>query len=501
MARLGRVPRVAAVGVAAALGGGVLFLPGSVSTTSGPVAPLVFVAAGVVAGVVAVPFAVFASSPLVGRDGGVYAFVSRTWGTPVAGLLAGWPVVGAYVALLALVGAWLGRLGPLPPGGAAYASGDPVARSPVAVALGVDAVPDVAAAVLSVVVLAVAAGVHLRDDGSAMRVVSVLAWGVVASLSALLLAAFVPGVGEFVPTNYADIYPTETLRENPVGSFFAGVVTAAFVFVGVDATVTVGADESVADPDRTLPRALGLATATLGALSALASLVALGVVPWVRLNLADVPTADAIAAYLPVPPGPLTVVVSLVAGVGALFALGFPAARTLAGIAEVTGRDAAERRRRAVIAVYGTAAFVVAVDALAVAVGAAVAGIAVGALGVAVSAAALPWVRPSLAERCRLPAGPLAVVSVVAAVVAVGMLSVTLARDPATVMGYTLRRVSLSVFEFELVRDPVRSVVPVLVAWESVGLVGYLVARDYARTSGTLGGDRKPDTGESPPEE
>ncbi|MFC7136923.1 hypothetical protein ACFQRB_11440 [Halobaculum litoreum] len=61
---------------------------------------------------------------------------------------------------------------------------------------------------------------------------------------------------------------------------------------------------------------------------------------------------------------------------------------------------------------------------------------------------------------------------------AASLLGVALASDPATVLALTLHRVSLAVFEFELVSDPLGGHVPALVVWGSS-------ASDCTSSSGT----------------
>jgi len=500
--------RPAGVGLAAALGGGVLYLPGGVAQGAGPQAPLAYLLAGGGAACLAVAFAVVASGPFADR-GPVYGAVSRVWASRRLGALAAWSALAGYVALLALLAEWLGRLAPLPATTGAYVSGSLGAPTGLAALSGVGLPAPLVGDALAATVCLLALGAHLAGTRRAAVVAAVPAWGIALGVGALLLAAFLPGVGEFVPANFDPLYPTSGLRRAPLRSLIGGVGVALFAFVGVEAAAyAAAADRAGGDDPSTVGLAPVVAASVAGALVTLTALVALGVIDWTRLTLADIPAADAIAAYLPVDPVVLTVVVSTAAGLAALVALGVPAARTLVGLAELyppLGRGPREPPVVAIVAVYGAAAVLAVADLVAPALYVAVPGLALSYLAVATTAAAMPVRRPGLWAECGVrPTDAVGRVVLAGAVaVAAALLGVTLASDPATTLGLTLHRVVLAVFEFELVSDPIGGVVPAIVAWELIGLGLLLVVRDYRESLGielsALGGPADDDRGGTDP--
>ena len=489
LAALVRVAAPAGVGLAAAVGGGLLYVPGGVAQGTGPQAPVAYLLAGGGVACLAVAFAVVASGPFDER-GPVYGPVARVWGSRPLGALAAWSALGGYVALIALVASWLGQLAPLPAGTGAYVSGTLDAPKGLAAQLGVASVSPLVVDAVAVGVCVLALGVHLLGRRRAALAAAVAAWGVVLGVAALLFAAFVPGVGEFVAGNFDPLYPTSGLRAAPVRSLVGGVGLALFTFVGVEAAAYAVRDTGATGDDGDhVAGAPVLAAAVAAGLVTLTALVGLGVVDWTRLNLADIPAADAIAAYLPVDPTVLTVVVSTVAGPAALVALGVPAARTLVGLSELfppVARGPGDPPLASLVGVYGVAAALAAADLVAPALHLAVPGLAVSYLAVAVTVAAMPSRRPDLWAACAVrPAGlsgRLALGGGVA--VAASLLGVALASDPASTLGLTLRRESLAVFEFELVSDPLGGHVPALVVWQLLGLGLFVVLRDYRDSVG-----------------
>ena len=491
-----RTARPAGVGLAATLGGGLLYLPSGVAQGAGPQAPLAYLLAGGGVACLAVAFAVVAAGPFTERAP-VYGAVSRVWGSRRLGALAAWSALAGYVALLALLAEWLGRLAPLPATTGAYVSGTLGAPTGLAALSGVGVPAPLVGDALAATVCLLALGVHLAGTRRAALAAAVPAWGVVLGVGALLVAAFFPAIGEFVPGNFDPLYPTSGLRRAPLGSLVGGVGVALFAFLGVEsaayavaversAKATGGAEGGGRDDAASAPV---VAASVAGALVSLTALVALGVIDWTRLTLADIPAADAIAAYLPVDPVALTVVVSTAAGLAALVAFGVPAARTLTGFAELyppLERGPAEPPVVALVVVYGAAAALAVADLVAPALYVAVPGLALSYLAVATTAAAMPVRRPDLWAECGVRStgavGRGALAGAVA--VAAALLGVTLASDPATTLGLTLHRVALAVFEFELVSDPLGGVVPAIVAWELVGLGLLLVLRDYRASLG-----------------
>lgn len=474
----------AGVGIAAALGGGLLYVPSGVAAGTGPQAPLAYLLAGGGVTCLAVAFAVVASGPFDDR-GPVYGAVTQVWGSRRVGALAAWPALAAYVALLALFAEWFGRLAPLPRRTGAYVNGTLDAPTGLAELLGVAPTTPLVENALAVGVCVLALGVHLAGRRVAVGWAAALAWAIVAGVGGLLGVAFLPGVGEFVAGNFDPLYPTSGLREAPVGSLVGGVGTALFAMVGVEAAAYVSRRSSSGGG----ASAPIVAAAVVGVLLTLTSLVALGVVDWVRLNLADIPAADAIGAYLPVDPLTLTVAVSVVAGLAAVVAVGVPASRTLAGLAELyppLAPDSANRPTRSLVVVYLVAAVLAGTDLVAPALYVAVPGLTLSYLALAVTVVAMPSRRPDLWRACALrPTSVVGRLTLYGAVaVAATVFGIALTSDPATTLGLTLHRVSLSVFEFQLVSDPLGGHVPALVTWELLGVGLYVVLRDYRASVG-----------------
>ncbi|WP_313695664.1 hypothetical protein [Halorarum halobium] len=473
---------VAGVGLAGALGGGLLFVPERVGPVVGPPTPLTFLVAGGAIACVSAAFAVLASGPFGAGTGLVYRAVSRTWGSRTVGVAAAWPSVAAYVALLALVANWLGHLGVLPAGTRTLGTGFGGTDAGSAVELLVGPLPSLPPGPLAALACLLALGVHLLGARRAMLAVAVPVWALLGGATLALALAFVPGVGEFVPANYDPLFPTSDLRARALPRFIEGVGIALFAFVGVDAAASVGdggTDER--------PVGILLATATLTFLTALATFVSLGVVNWIRLTQAGVPTADAVAAYLPLDPGPVTALVGLVFAWTALVALGFPASRTLAGFAELVGPDPpVDPVTAGLVLAYGGAAAICLFGVLAPAVYLAVPGLAVAYLAVVVTAAALSHRSPDRWAECSIRPGPRlrAALAVGGGLAALSILAVPAIRDPATVLSWTLHRVELVVLGFDLVRDPLASAVPALLAWELLGVGVLFVLRDYRDANG-----------------
>ncbi|QLG62582.1 hypothetical protein [Halorarum salinum] len=495
--------RLAAVGAAACLGGGLVYVPERVAPVAGPLAPVAFLIAGLGVACVAAAFAVLVSGPFGGGTGLAYRAVSRTWGSRTAAVLATWPAAGAYVALAALLANWLGHPGTLPPDRASWlsAGGDASAVSVVGVPFG--PVPHLPVGPLAALACAAAFAVHLLGPRRAATAIAVPVWATLAALAAAFALALVPGVGEFVAGNYDPLFPTEELRAAPVSRFVDGAVVALFAFVGVEAAASASAGESDAAPAGTVLGALAVVAATTAA-----AFASLGVVDWIRLTHADVPAADAMAAYLPLDPGVVTAAVSLLFGWTALVALGFPASRTLAGYAELlwagdaggrgeeTGaRNGPVSAETAALALcYGAAAVVCLAGVVAPALYLAVPGLAASYLAVVATVLALPSRRPDLWAACTLRPGPVRRWSLgLGGVLAAGsLLVVALTSDPSTVLARSLHRVAVPVLGFDLVRDPAASALPALLGWELLGLGLLVVLREYRESRGvrlpSLGG-------------
>ncbi|MEF8856548.1 MAG: amino acid permease [Haloplanus sp.] len=450
---------VVAVALGLPLGAGIFSLPHGVENLGGPATPVAYVVGTLAICAVATAYAVYLSSPLAERQGLVYAAVSRTWGSRRLGFLVAWPVLGAYVAVVAALVAALGRT-----------------------LTGVLPLSSTAAALLVLVALV---AVHALGPGVAGRlqfyiVGPLLAFLVVMALAALLAVA---------PGNFSPLFPTPTLRERPLAALGAATVATLFGFAGFDAGAAVST--ATRAPRRTVPRALLVAVLLAGTVAVAAAFVALGVIPWPRLVFAAAPFADAAASGLGVETAPLLGLGTPLATVGAALATVWLPTRILRGFDEVV--PGADRTTRPglpdpALALTGLlAGAVVALDFVGQALYLSVAGIFVGYGALAASAAVLPLRRPSLYRRCRLrlPALALAAVGVVGVATAAVVLARVIALDPAASLGFTRWAPALvTVEEAVLVRDPLSTVVPAFLLWELVGVAVLAVAADYRADRG-----------------
>ncbi|WP_318569487.1 APC family permease [Salinigranum marinum] len=446
-----------AVVAGALLGVGALYVPDRVENLAGPATPLAFLLAAAGGLALSVGYAVFLSGPLGDSGGGGYLHLSRTWRSRALGFLAIWPKPAAYAALVALLAEYLAGFVPLP-------------------------APD------GVVALALLGGllvVHLVGPVAVGRLGLVLSAGFTLFLVVLVAA----GLTAVVLGNFFPLLPTPTLRERPVLSVGRATLVALFGFVGFEAIAALAGE--VRSPRTTLPRALVSGVAAAGLLATAMAFVTLGVIPWPRLVFAQAPFVDAAASGLGVatalllPPG-------IVAGtLAALVTLSWPATRALAGLGEVIPPLAHTNRfgapDLACVVVFGLAAGLVAADAAFVALYLAVPGLLALYVAHGLTTAALPVVNPELyaASEFRPPPRLLALTGLTGAGLAGLLLWQSLTLDPAVVLGYT--RVGPTVAgpaADPLVVDPLRSVVPALVGWETVGVLVYVAARDYREEVG-----------------
>lgn len=450
---------VVAVALGLPLGAGVFTLPHGVENLGGPATPVAYVVGTLTLCAVATVYAVYLSSPLAERSGFVYAAVSRTWGSRRLGFLIAWPTVGAYVAVLAVLVAALGR----PLAGA-------VPLSPTAAAL---------------LVLAVLIAVHALGPGVAGR----LQCYVVGPLVALLVAMVLAGLLAVAPDNFSPLFPTPTLRTRPFAALGAATAVTLFGFVGFEAGAAVA--PVTRDPRRTVPRALLAAVVFAGAVATVAAVVALGVIPWPRLVFAPAPFADAAASGLGVRSGLFLEPGMVLATAGAALATVWLPARALRGVAEVVpGLDRSTRPGvpDPALALTGLlAGAVVALDAVGQALYLTLTGIFVGYGAIAASGVVLPVLRPALYRRCRFrpPPTALALLGVVGVAAAIIVLARVIILDPVASLGFTrLAPTLVAVDETVLVRDPVSTVVPAVLLWELVGVAVLAVAADYRADRG-----------------
>lgn len=445
-----------AVVLGALLGVGALYIPERVQNLVGPATPLGFLLATAGALSFAVGYAVFLSGPL-GDSGGAYFHVSRTWRSRALGFLAVWPKPAAYAAVLALLAQYLAGF------------------VPVSAPRGV-----VALAVLALLLVA-----HLAGPA----VVGRLGLALSGAFTLYLVGLLVAGLREVVLGNFSPLLPTPILREQPVLSLGRGTLVALFGFVGFEVVAALAG--RVRSPTETLPRTLLSGVVATGLLGTAMAFVTLGVIPWARLIFAPVPFVDAAASGLGVDASVLVGPGAVLGTLAALVAFSWAPTHTLADFGEMIPPLAHTNRFDApdvaCVLAFGLAGALVFVDAVFVGLFLAVPGLLFLYLVHGLTAAALPVVNPDLYAESAFHPSPrlLALAGLSAAGLAGLLLWQALTLDPAVVVGYT--RVAPAVtgpVADSLIRDPMRSAVPALVAWETLGVLVYVGARDYREEVG-----------------
>ena len=262
----GLVRAIGGVAFAAAIinvvvGAGIFSLPGRMAAAAGPDAWIAYLACAVGVGAVMICFAEAGSR--VPTSGGTYGYVQAAFG-PATGFVAGMLLwISCVLANAGIADALAATLGGLLP----------ALRGPVARAL-----------IIAVVIGGLAA-VNLAGAGRAARL---LLWGTVVKLVPLAVVVLV-GVW-FV--HGANLHAGGVAQ----GGIGRAIILSLFAFQGAE--TTIAASGEVADPARTVPRAL------LGAMGAVAVLyVALQLVTQgllgARLAGAANPLADAMATVDP----------------------------------------------------------------------------------------------------------------------------------------------------------------------------------------------------------
>jgi amino acid transporter len=446
-----------AVPLGVLLGAGSLYIPKRVENLSGPATPVTFLLAtgGVLA--VGVGYAVFLSGPLGDDGAGTYLHVSRTWRSRAVGFLTVWPKPAAYTGLLALLAQYLAGLLALP----------------------------VATDRLALVMLGLLLVAHLAGPVVVARLGVVLS-GVFTLLVVGLVLRSLPAV---VPGNFAPLFPTPVLRDTPLVSIGRGTLVALFGFLGFEAVAGLAGE--VRAPRETLPRVLLGGVVAGGVLAAAMAFVALGVIPWSRMVFTTAPFVDAAASAVGVDADRLLRPGLLVGALAALVALSWAPIYSLAGLGEVV--PPLGRRNRfgtpdlaSALVCSGAGALVV-TDAVFVGLLLAVPGLLVPYLVHGLTTAVLPRANPDLYTASAFRPSPrlLGVTGVSGAGVAALLLWQTLTLDPVVVLGHTRVGPAVTGATAEtLIRPPLESVVPALVGWETLGVLVYVVARDYREERG-----------------
>jgi APA family basic amino acid/polyamine antiporter len=244
------------------VGAGIFAVPGALAASIGPYAPLAFLVCAVAVGAVAICFAEGGSR--VPTSGGAYGYIEASFG-PLAGYVAG--------TLL-----WLGDV--LACGGVAAALAD--------AAVSVLPPPFIAPAHAAVIV-GVIGGIALVNIGGVARGARFV--NAMTLVKLIPLAIFViAGAGAMHRTNFV-----QTAALNPEGLGRA-VILALFAFVGMETSLCASGE--VAQPARTIPRALAVAMLSVTALYIAIQVIAQGILG-ASLAQSTVPLADAMARISP----------------------------------------------------------------------------------------------------------------------------------------------------------------------------------------------------------
>ena len=244
------------------VGAGIFAVPASLAASVGPYAPFAFLVCALAIGAIAICFAEGGSR--VPTSGGAYGYIETAFG-PLAGYVSG--------TLL-----WFSDL--LACGGIAAALGD-VGASLV--------VPEWRGVVRTAVVVASIGGiaaVNLRGVAHGARLIAVAA---IVKLIPLVVFVLV-GVSAIDSANFSGAFPGET---RDVGR---ALILALFAFTGME--VSLCASGEVAQPSRTIPRALAIAMLSLTFLYIAIQVIAQGVLG-PALAQSSAPLADAMAHVSP----------------------------------------------------------------------------------------------------------------------------------------------------------------------------------------------------------
>jgi basic amino acid/polyamine antiporter, APA family len=264
----GLVRKVGPWGLAASVvgivvGAGIFAVPGALAAAVGPFAPLAFLVCGLAIGAVAICFAEGGSR--MPTSGGVYGYIEAAFG-PVTGYVAG--------TLL-----WFGDV--LACGGVAAALAD-VAASVASKSL----VTTVHAAVIIGVIGSVAL-INITGVARAARFVSVT-----TALKLIPLAIFIiAGCTRIDSANFTSVV------QPGADGLGRAVILALFSFIGMESPLAASGE--VAQPSRTIPRALAMAMMSVTLIYIAVQIIAQGIL---GASLADshAPLADAMGHISPI---------------------------------------------------------------------------------------------------------------------------------------------------------------------------------------------------------
>ena len=244
------------------VGAGIFAVPAALAASAGTFAPWVFLACGLAIGAVAICFAEGGSR--IPTSGGVYGTIEAAFG-PLAGFVA-----GTFL--------WVSCV--LSNGGVAAALGDLIAG------LTPPSVAPVARTVTIIAALGVVAWVNIHGVGRGVRLVAATTTLKLVPL-VLFVAIGASGVhgSNFAATGHADVH-----------GLGRAMILAAFAFIGMETSLCASGE--VAQPNRTIPRALAIAMISTTLLYVAIQVVAQGILG-PALPASTAPLADAMASIHP----------------------------------------------------------------------------------------------------------------------------------------------------------------------------------------------------------
>ena len=249
---------LAATIICQTVGATIFVAPATLAATIGVYAPLAFLGCGLAIGAVAICFAEGGSR--IPTSGGPYGYIEEAFG-PLAGY-----VVGTLL--------WVGNV--LASGGVAAALGDVIASL---------CSPSFSAPVRALVITGALGAIAAVNIGGVARGAGLVKATTVVKLLPLVLF-IVAGAGAMHAANFSNrsLPPSDGVGH--------AVILALFAYTGLE--VALSASGEVAEPNRTIPRALGVAMPTIMALYIAIQIVAQGILGD-ALAHSSVPLADAMA--------------------------------------------------------------------------------------------------------------------------------------------------------------------------------------------------------------
>ncbi|HEX2789383.1 MAG TPA: APC family permease [Steroidobacteraceae bacterium] len=244
------------------IGAGIFVVPAALAACIGPYAPLAFLVCAIAVGSVAICFAEGGSR--IPTSGGAYGYVDAAFG-PLAGYVAG--------TLL-----WFGNV--LASGGVATALAD--------VAVNV-LPPRFMAPVHAAVIIGVVGAIALVNIGGVARGARLISAATVLKLIPLAI---------FVIAGAGAIHSANFVRTTPLSSQGLGraLILALFALSGMETPLSASGE--VAQPARTIPRALAMAMLSMALLYIAIQVIAQGILG-AALAQSSVPLADAMARISP----------------------------------------------------------------------------------------------------------------------------------------------------------------------------------------------------------